>query len=60
MKKADKGNTVVILGKTYYRRKIQEILKNETNYKLIHTNIDNVIISKMTKFCTIHYIITFQ
>ena len=47
---ADNGSVVVILNKTYYRTKTQEILKDFTNYKLIDTNIDNNI-SKITKFC---------
>ena len=53
IKEVDNGNTIVILDKTY-KIKIQEILKDETNYKLIDTNIDNDIISKITKFCKIH------
>ena len=44
------GSVVVILDKIYYRIKIQKILRNETNYKLIDTNIDNDIISVLTKF----------
>ena len=48
--KADKVIVVVILYKTYYKTKIQEILKDETNYKLIDTNIDYNMISKITKF----------
>ena len=44
------GSAVVILDKTYYKTKVQEILKDETNYKLIDTNLDNKIISKITKF----------
>ena len=48
------GSAVVILDKTYYKTKNQEILKNETNNKLRDTNIDNNIISKTTKFCKIH------
>ena len=51
---ADTGSTIVILNKTYYGTKIQEILRDETNYKLIDTNIDNYIISKITKFCKTH------
>ena len=47
IKEADK------IDKSYYKTKIQEILKDETNYKLIDTNIDNNI-SKITKFCKIH------
>ena len=43
MKEADKGNTVVILGKMYYK-KIQEMLKDETNNKSIDRNRDNNII----------------
>ena len=54
IKEAEKGSAVVILGKTYYKTKIQEILKDEANYKLIDTNIDNNIISKIIKFCKIH------
>ena len=44
IKEADKGSAVVILDKTYYKIKIQEISKDEANYKLIDTNIDNNII----------------
>ena len=33
----------------------QEILKDKTFYKLIDTNVDNNIISKITKFCKIHH-----
>ena len=44
IKEADKGSVVVILNKTYYTTKIQEILKDETNYKLIDINRDNNII----------------
>ena len=54
IKEADKGSAVVILDKTYYKTKIQEILKDETNYKLIDTNIDNNFIQKIIKFCRIH------
>ena len=54
IKEANKGSDVVILDKTYYKTKIQEILKDETNYKLIDKNIDNNIISKITKFCKVH------
>ena len=53
IKAADKGNSVVILDKTYYKTKTKEILKDETNYKLINTNINNII-SKTAKFCKIH------
>ena len=53
-KKVYKGNAVVIWDKTYYESKTQVILKDETNYKLIDTNIDNNIISKITKFCKIY------
>ena len=52
MKEADKGSAVVVLVKTYNKTKIQEILKDETNYKLIDINIDDNI-SKVTKFCKI-------
>ena len=38
----------------YYKTKIQEISKDETNYKLIDTNMDNNAISKIIKFCKIH------
>ena len=44
IKEADERSAVVILHKTYYKTKIQKILKDETNYKLIDTNIDNNII----------------
>ena len=44
IKKADMESAVVILNKTNYWTKIQEILKDETNNKLIDTNIDNNII----------------
>ena len=50
IKEADKGSAVVIFNKTYYRTKIQEILRDETNYKLIDTGINNNI-SKFRKFC---------
>ena len=50
IKEADKRSDVVISDKTYYRTKIQEILRGETNYKVIDKNIDNNIISKITKF----------
>ena len=43
------GSAVVILDKTYYKTKIQEILKDETNYKLIDSNIDNNIILKKSQ-----------
>ena len=49
MKEVDKGSNVFILNKT-----LQKILKEETGYKLIDTNIDNNIISKITKFYKIH------
>ena len=48
IKEADKGSFLVILDKMYYKTKIQEILKDKTNYKIIDTNID--LISKITKF----------
>ena len=54
IKATDKGSAVVILDKTYYKTKIQEILENKTYYKLIDTNVDNNIISKITKFCKMH------
>ena len=37
-----------------YKTKIQEILEDKTYYKLIDTNVDNNIISKITKFCKLH------
>ena len=37
------------------RTKIQEILREETNYKLTDANIDNNISLKITKFYKIHY-----
>ena len=58
LKEADKGSVIVILDKTYYKTKIQEILKDEAYYKLIDTNIDNNIISKIAKFCKIHKSLT--
>ena len=33
---------------------MQEILRDETNYKLTDTNIDNDIASEITKFCKIN------
>ncbi len=39
--KEDKGNAIVILNKAYYRTKIQEIIRDETNDKLINTSRDN-------------------
>ena len=42
--KRQQHTTTVFLNKTYYGTKIQEILWDETNYKLIDTNIDNDII----------------
>ena len=53
IKEADKGSVVVILTKTYNRTQIQEILRDETNYKLIDKNMDNDIL-KITKYCKIH------
>ena len=44
----------MILDKTNHKIKIQQILKDETNYKLIDTNIDNNLIFKIIKFCKIH------
>ena len=38
VKETDMGNEVVILNKIYYGRKIQKILRDETNYELINTN----------------------
>ena len=54
IKEADKRSAIVILDKTYYRTKIKKILSNETDYKLLDANVDNKIISKITKFCRIH------
>ena len=51
----DKGSAVVILDKTYNKTKFQEILKDETNNKLIDKNMDNNTILKMTKFCKMHH-----
>ena len=56
IKEADKGSAAIIIDKTYYKTKIQEILEDKTYYNtnlLIDTNIDNNIISKITKFCQI-------
>ena len=44
IKEANKESVAVIFDKTYYTTKIQEILKDATNYKLKDTNIDNNII----------------
>ena len=44
IKEADKGSAIVILDKMHCKTKMQEILKDETNYKLIDTNIDNNIV----------------
>ena len=44
---------MVILDDTYSKTKIQEILKDETNYNLTDANIDNNIL-KITKFSKIH------
>ena len=54
IKEADKGSAVVILDKAFYKTKIQEILEDKTYYKLINTNVDSNMISKITKFCKIH------
>ena len=54
VKEADKGCAIVILDKAYYKTKIQDILENKTYYKLIYTNVDKNIISKITQFCKIH------
>ena len=54
IKEADKRSAIIILNKTYSITKIQEILRDKTDYKLIDTNIDNNIISKIRKFCKIH------
>ena len=54
IKEADKGSAIVILDKAFYKTKIQEILEDKTYYKLINTNVDSNIISKITKFCKIH------
>ena len=53
IREADTGSDVVILDKMCYKTKIQEILKDETNYKLINTNIDNNI-SKITCLKELH------
>ena len=55
MKESGEGSVVVILNKAYHKTKIQEILKDKTYYKLIDTNLDNNIISKITKFYKIHH-----
>ena len=44
IKEASKGSSIVILDKTYFKTKIQEILEDKTNFKLIDTKIDNNII----------------
>ena len=54
IKETNKGSTIVIFDKTYYKTKIQEVLNDETNYKLIDTNIDNNVTSKITEFCEMH------
>ena len=54
IKETDKRSAVVILDKAYYKTKIQEILKDETTYKLTDINVDNIIMSKIIKFCKIH------
>ena len=54
IKETDKISAVVILDKAYYKTKIQEILKDETTYKLTDINVDNIIMSKIIKFCKIH------
>ena len=48
----DKRSVVVILDKNI--TKIREILKDETNNKIIDTNVDNIIIPKITKFSKTH------
>ena len=48
LKEADKESAVVILDKAYHKANPQEILKDETNYKLIDKKIDNNI--RITKF----------
>ena len=50
-KDANRRSTGVIVDKTYYRTKIEEKLRDETNLKLIDTNLDNDVILKLTKFC---------
>ena len=54
IKQADKGSAIVILEKADYKTKTQEILDDKTNFKLIDTNVNSNIISKITKFCKIH------
>ena len=54
LKEADRGSTVVILDKTYYKLKIQEILNYETILKAIDASIDKNMKSKTTKLCTAH------
>ena len=54
IKEAEKGSAVVNLDKTFHKTKIQEILKDETNYKQTDTNIRDNIISKIIKFSKIH------
>ena len=44
IREANKGSAVVILDKIYYKTRIQEILRDENNYKSNDTNIDNNII----------------
>ena len=51
IKEADKGGAVIIMDKKYYRKKIQEMLNNPTNFERLNENIDKEIISKIKKLC---------
>ena len=53
-KEVDKRSVIVILNKTYYRTKTQEILKDVTKYKITDTNVHANILSKLTKFGKTH------
>ena len=54
IKEANNRSAVIILNKTWSRTKIQEILKDWTNYRIRNTNKNNDVISKLTKFYTIY------
>ena len=47
IKDANKENAVVIVDKSYYRTKIQEIQSDKTNPRLMDTNIDNKSYKKL-------------
>ena len=51
IKEADKGSAVVIMDKTYYIQKIQEMLDDQNYYKPIESNKDNHIIATIKKLC---------